>query len=129
MIGWKIYFILLLFIYFISYIGYEKMRLWEIIDLVLFIISLVGLYGFSWSRRIFTQEFWQVFIMVSIIWNTGYNYFVPLPTFMVEIIDNKMSQATLATLSLIPYIPCLIGVYLYGFKRPALWGTNKSSNV
>lgn len=130
MTGWKIYFILLLIIYFMSYMGYEEMRLWELIDLVLFITSMIGLYGFSWSRKLFTPQFWKSFIIASIIWNTGYNYFIPLPAFIDEIINSEMSQASLATLSLIPYIPCLIGVYLYGFKRPALWeDNNNNSNV
>ena len=121
MLGWKIYFILLLVLPLMSYAAYEEIRLWEFIDIVLFVPSIFRLYGFSWSKRVFTPNFWKLFIIVSIIWNTIYNYFIPLPAFMDEIIGSEMSQTSLATLSLIPYIPCLIGVYLYGFNRPILW--------
>ena len=121
MIGWKAYFLGLLLFSLTSYAGYKEIRVWEIIDLILFMTSIVGLYGFSWSKKFLTPQFWKLFIISSIIWNTTYNYFIPLPDFMKELSGAEIPQATLATLSLIPYVPCLIGVYIYGFNRPALW--------
>lgn len=45
-------------------------RIWEIIDLLVFIVAGSGLYSFVWSKKIFNSAFWKVFFVLNLIWST-----------------------------------------------------------
>lgn len=121
MIGWKIYFIFVLILSLPSYMSYGTMRAWDIIDFIVFIPSIAGLFGFCWSKRLLNQQFWKSFFIVCIVWNIYYQYFVPMPQVMDEFLNKGMSQSLLATITWIPFIPMVIALYLYGFKKEKLW--------
>jgi hypothetical protein len=130
MIGWKIYFIVILFISLLSYSSYGTMRIWDIIDLILFIISMVALFGFCWSKKLLNQQLWRIFFVIFIVWNIYYHYFVPMPRVMDEFSNKGMSQTLLATINLSLYIPLLVALYLYSFKKVEIWkkeNNNKNS--
>ena len=104
------------------------MRMWDIIDLIVFIISAVGLFGFCWSKRILEQQLWKSFFIICIVWNIYYQYFVPMHQVMDQFSEKGMSQPLLATIVIIPYIPMFIALYLYGFKRIELWKKKIENN-
>ena len=113
---WKIYFFLLLAIAVITYIWQGFARFWGIIDLVIFILAMVGLYAYIWRKELITKIFWKVFFIITIFWNIFYLYILPLPEKVLESFEQSgMSNFTGSTLSLILFIPLIVALYLYAF--------------
>ena len=69
---WKIYFWLLIVLTVPSYFWQGFSRSWEIIDFILFIVAMIGLFAFSWQKKMFTQLFWKTYLPTYIIWNVFY---------------------------------------------------------
>ena len=118
---WKIYFWLLIVLTLPSYLWQGFSRSWEIIDFILFIVAMIGLFAFSWQKKMFTQLFWKTYLPTYIIWNVFYQYFLPLPQKVSEVDLGGLSQSMTATITWIIFIPLIIALYLYGFKRTELW--------
>ncbi len=126
MIGWKIYFGFLLILSIPSYTHYGLPRHWGVIDFIIYILATIGLFGFCWSKKIFTKNFWKILLPICIIWNIFYQYFIPLMPEVAKL-SPKIPRVVLATIIWIPYIPLVIALYLYGFKNTELWGKNNTS--
>ena len=118
---WKIYFWLLIVLTVPSYFWQGFSRSWEIIDFILFIVAMIGLFAFSWQKKMFTQLFWKTYLPTYIIWNVFYQYFLPLPQKVSEVDLGGLSQSMTATITWIIFFPLIIALYLYGFKRAELW--------
>ena len=114
LILWKIYFWFILINVVITYILQGFSRLWVIADLFIYFIAFVGLFAFIWKKNILNKLFWKTYFFVQIIWNIFYLYFLPLPEKITE--SFEMSQFSMATISIIIYIPLFFALYLYGFK-------------
>ena len=121
---WKIYFYILIALYVPSYfynftIGLN--RFWEFLDISVTAFCLVGLFGFSWKKGIFSQQFWQSLFWGSIGWFIIYHYFMPIPLQALEHFPPNLSQKVLATIEFIPLVPFYIALFIYAFKRSELW--------
>ena len=121
---WKIYFYILIALYVPSYlynftIGLN--RFWEFIDIFVTAFCFVGLFGFSWKKGIFSQQFWQSLFWGSIGWFIIYHYFIPIPLQSLEHFPPNLSQKVLATIEFIPLVPFYIALYIYAFKRSEFW--------
>ena len=122
--GWKIYFWILIIIGLLTYPFYGLSRMWEVGDLVVYAISVTGVYGFAWKRKIASDKFWKAFFLIHVSWNVYYSYFVSLPQKVAEIDMGGMPHATMATINWIPFIPLLIALYFYGYKSEEVWKNN-----
>jgi hypothetical protein len=117
---WKAYFVIILILSIILYVWQGLPRFYEFIDVVIFAFALIGLYGYAWGKGILSQGYWKVFFFIMIIWNIVYHYFIPVPAKVAETLQGQ-SQAYSATIGLIIFIPLIIAIYLYGYKRDDLW--------
>lgn len=115
---WKIYFILILILSVPTYFLQGFYRIWEIIDFIVFLIAMMGLFGFAWRKKLISKLFWQIFFSVQLVWNFYYLYFLPLPQKVFEIMENVngSSQFAVATLTFVIFSPLIIALYLYAFK-------------
>ena len=120
-IWWKVYFAILVLISVPAYISLENRRLWEIIDLLIFVPSMIGLAGFCWRKKLRNQKEWKIFFTVQLVWNLAYAYLIPLHQSVQNQMGTTVSQPMMATLNLIPYIPMVIALYKYGFKQDEFW--------
>ena len=119
---WKIYwFLMLCSSVFYFWEGFSRM--WEIIDFIFFLLALIGLFAFSYRKRFITRPFWKSFFLILIVWTVVYQYFIPLSP-RIAGIDIGMSRMAEATITILPYVPLFVGLYLYGFKRQ-FWGKTR----
>jgi hypothetical protein len=82
---------------------------------------MIGLFAFSWQKKMFTQLFWKTYLPTYMIWNMFYQYFLPRPKKVSEVDLGGLAQSMTATITWIIFIPLIIALYLYGFKRAELW--------
>lgn len=123
--GWKIYFWFMIVFSVFAYLGQGFSRHWEIIDAMIFTLSAVGLYAFCWGKRIGTHVFWKVFFFVQIVWNGYYQFFIPMVPSAKEAIGS-MPQSSAAILNIVLFLPLLIAIFLYAFKRSDIWQGNEN---
>lgn len=121
MVFWKIYFCFLMVFVVPGYLWQGFSRSWEIVDFAIFVVAMMGLFAYSWQKKMLNQQFWKAYLILYLVWNVYYNYFVPLPQKVTEMLIEMdlggFPQATVATTSLVFIIPLFIALYLYGFKR------------
>jgi len=93
---------------------------------ILDILSLVGIFGFAWNKKIFNKKFWKIFLPLIIIFNFIYSLTLPLihlnpfsneshhhiPTLVLGVI-----MAISSIFNVLIYLPLIF----YGFKRNNLW--------
>lgn len=117
---WKVYFVIIMVLSVVGYLMTGIPRFYEMIDLIIFAFAAVGLFGYAWEKGFISQGFWKVFFFVMIVWNIYYHYFIPLPENVAEMLE-RQSQAFAATMGLIFFIPLIVAIFLYGYKRDDLW--------
>ena len=94
---WKIYFyvISLLIIFshaIILYEEFEKVRIWEFIDIPFALISLVGLFSYVYKRKVLNRIFWKFFLISIIIWDIFYIFIIGnLPDTELTVQENNIS--------------------------------------
>ena len=82
---------------------------------------MIGLFTFSWNKKVMNLLFWKIFLFVSVIWNLCYQYFLPLPKKVSEMGFGGLFRPIAATITFSLFVPLLIALYLYAFKRSELW--------
>jgi hypothetical protein len=86
----------------------------------LYIVQLVGLFGFVYSRRIVRPMLWRLVFVASVIellW-TLYSLLADL-TDAAESYWSVLGVISLAIVAMT--VPMLIALYRYGFRSPELW--------
>lgn len=119
--GWKIYFCILLVLTIPSYIlEIPAFRIWEVIDLPVTAISLIGLFAFSWQKKLFTQNTWKALFALVIFWDIFYHFFLPIPEEILKDLP-AMPQYALAIFTLLPVVPLFWALFIYAFKQQEPW--------
>jgi hypothetical protein len=129
-IGWKIYFFILLFLLLFSYadIMYKVATFFDYADIIISLIALLGLFGYSFQRKIYARKLWSTWFIVIIIWDVVHNMFI---TKLLGLAQNNI-QFGLAEylLGMLIVLPEYIALYLYGYKSTDLWkGEQKSHDL
>ena len=106
---------------------------------LLTLISLIGLYAFSWRKRILQPIFWQILFVVNTIFTIVAIVYTIRQTTSKIINDPEYlalqssgvqasSETAILVITiifiyivLVPFIPAYIANYLYAFKSKALW--------
>ena len=71
---WKIYFWFLLIAIIPTYLWQGFSRIWEVIDVILMLVAMLGLFAFCWQKKWFSSMFWKTFFYGYIIWNIFQQY-------------------------------------------------------
>jgi len=79
----------------------------DVVDAVVLVMGLVGLFGFSYKRKLATRNIWQTFTIFAISYHYLYSF----------ILDRKYGGTPGDTLltAILP-LPIFIGLILYSFK-------------
>jgi hypothetical protein len=137
LVAWKIYFWLSILISLLMMLsiglGFTDSRallnleadytLLDGLDFSLWLLSLLGVYGMAWTKKIFFHRFWLILFFVYLFWVVFYSLIYPFyfgfPTYGSNPdIDNLMFEIPL---SLIHFYP----LYRYVFGMNFLWIKNK----
>jgi len=70
-IFWKIYFVMLVFLYINIYVSAGIPTDWNLVNFVFLILILIGFFGTIWRKRILNQLFWKIIFVISIGWKIG----------------------------------------------------------
>jgi hypothetical protein len=116
-ISWQVYFCLFTLISIIGNIHVFTAKgtdVYDYIDLILSIISLVVLFCWAWHKKIFTRQVWILFAIVFIFYDVLYNL----------VLMNKVLSSTSNTageiVGLIITLPLYLAIILYAFKWKSL---------
>ncbi|MFH1564504.1 MAG: hypothetical protein ABIC82_01505, partial [bacterium] len=107
---------------------------WDIIDLLISVIALLGLYAFCWNKKILNQMFWKIFFLANIAWMIVLTYIIPPSQQLIEKLPEKEMMvfqqniflfSTIGLIiSLILLLPLFVALYSYGFKNN-IWKDRK----
>lgn len=106
---WKIYFWFFIVILVLGYSTEGVGGIWGIIDLLLSIGALAGLFLYAYKKSFFNSAFWKAYLPLFIIWDFTYNL----------IIEPKVSGTNFELVALAGFlfsIPIYIALYLYAFR-------------
>lgn len=109
----KIYFLFALFLFGFGSLKHGFPRIWEIIDICLYIVAAVGLFGFAWARQIGTPNFWKFFFALWVIWIPIYYFGIPWPAAMLKVGTKTLSQWLLGGESILFLVPHFYALYRY----------------
>jgi len=111
---------------------------YDLFDLPIQIILLIGFFGFAFKRRIVHAKFWSIWLPIYIFWEIAYFFYfsnIEEGQNELEALDfSSLGQGIgLAELGIlfavifIFFIPCL-SIYLYSYKSEDLWNS-PSTNI
>ena len=121
-IAWKIFFwlftpLMLITIFGILFI--ENLNALDYIDVFIFLLTLLGLYGYAFSKKIATRAVWKVVFYTFIIWSVFYEAISP---FILNIPQYGVAaEIDMWLLLNIIYLPLFISLYFYSFKSEHIW--------
>jgi hypothetical protein len=103
------------FLYFKS----EAVRIYDLIESLISITAIVGLYGFVYQVPILTADFWKVIlILITLAWI--WSIFSAKNKELIKKFGMAKASMIIALTSVIG-IPTLIGLAIYGFRSSGLW--------
>lgn len=86
----------------------------DYMDYVFWLIALLGIFGYCYGKKIFTEQFWKAYLPFLIIWDlfVGFRDIRSDPEFQEPILF-----CIVIILYLIFILPEYVGLYLYSYKN------------
>lgn len=123
--GWKIYFWILLILLLIAYsaILMAMPSVWDFIDPIFSLIALAGVFAYGYKKKLFSANFWRIWLLVIISWDLTYNILLTDYLGVAQQLRSITEEETFyeELFSWVLIIPEYIALYLLGFKSVALW--------
>ena len=125
--AWKIYAWGMLALAAVTLVGRLAIRLkrpglthaWDLIEAVLNLVLIPGLFGFAYGRAYYSHWFWQ--FAVPLAW-AGMLYSMVSPTHRKLAREKGLRVAIPAALgSLVLNVPGMVALTLYAYSRPEIW--------
>ncbi len=99
---------------------FEKVSVLDYVDLAAFLIETIMVFGYAYSKRIFTNLFWKIFLSFYIVWVVAYGFVMPFG-FDIPQFGEKTKLDTWFLIDPIFYILSITVLYYYVFKSPQMW--------
>ncbi len=132
-VWWKVYLWALVGLSLLGYavLGIQWMQPADVIDLVLAFVSLVGLFGYAYSRRIRGPGFWRLWLPLQVAWSLAFALLlVPLGAaeqIPVEGGEVPGSDGWDRAIGLALALPLYVALFLYAYRSPELWRRDPTS--
>ncbi len=123
---WKCYFWVLTILLSLRHLAVYDLtggfsRIWEVIDIPMDVVLVIGLFGFCWERRIFFKLFWKMYFVAFSVWFIAGNFFIPQPQEVAEIDPPVAFQNFDMGLSITLSILMFVALFLYAFRSSEIW--------
>ena len=126
MLLWIIYFWLMAFLIGLSAIGRvylfftrEIVTVYDLVESLISLTAIVGLYGFVYQKPIAAPLFWKVvWMLLMLSWILS--FFAAKNAEMIEKFGLTKSAIIIILIAALA-VPTLIGLYRYSFRSAALW--------
>ena len=117
---WKSYFIFIILyeIGLMIYLSFLQELQFLITD-IFYALFFVGLFGFAFSYKIFSNKIWKyIFVIAAIIY---FHSWIVMP--LVWIFSEELSLSKVLNIQLfsIPLIPLIIALYFYAWRSEKIW--------
>jgi hypothetical protein len=128
---WKVYFLFFLLLILSNFYHYytHGIHWWHAIYVLIDILWIMGLYGYSFKKQIFTQRKWRViFPLTCLLWY-AVGYFIPPEGYEMFSHVEEAGTVGLVAVGLIGLIfvgPCILGLSLYSFRAQHIWRVSES---
>jgi hypothetical protein len=93
---------------------------WEWMYVPLYVVQIVGLFGFVFWRRLGVPPVWQVVFLASIAYEI-WDLFSMATDPDLKTTDHAGFLMTMVAATLVLQVPMLVGLFLYGFRCKELW--------
>ena len=100
--------------------GSPETAWWEWMYMPIYVVQIVGLFGFVFWRRLGIPPVWQVVFLVSVAYE-AWSLFAMATDPELKGTDHAGFLVTNAAATLVLQLPMLIGLFLYGFRCKELW--------
>lgn len=98
----------------------QKPQFTNITGEIIHIITLIGLYGYCFKRKIGTSKIWKIVFWVSVLAEIELNV-LPSLSHSLDRVSNVGFVLGYAFGFVIPFLIYIV-IYLYAFKSPEIWG-------
>jgi hypothetical protein len=126
MLIWIIYFWVVAILTGLSAIGRvylfftrEIVTVYDLVESLIGVIAIVGLYGFAYQTPIATPVFWKIIwalLMLTWLWS----FFAAKNAEMIDKVGLSKAAAILSLISMLA-VPALVGLCIYSFRSTTLW--------
>ena len=117
---WKTYFWLVAGLLVVDVVRFplhysETLELTDIVDYGTWLFSLIGLFGFAYSKIILSKRLWQVLLPIVVLWD-------------IRIWINLYAYESVgvAVVAGILILPEYLALYFYGYRSNPLWASKNS---
>jgi len=120
-IGWKLLaalFTLLWLNYWLRYDDPLPQHPLEIIQGIVNIVGIIGLWGLGFSAPLLNRIFWKALLFADIVLFLACLILLRTPGL------EQYNPAYLWALILVPILPYYVGLYIYGFKSMDIWNNH-----
>lgn len=126
MLIWTIYFWLIALLVGASAIGRvylfftrEIVTAYDLIESLISLIAMAGLYGFVYQTPIITPVFWKI-VWIALLLTWVWSLFGAKNVELIEQIGLAKGAAVISLISMLG-IPTLVGLCIYSFRSATLW--------
>ncbi|MEJ2404369.1 MAG: hypothetical protein P8171_08795 [Candidatus Thiodiazotropha sp.] len=116
---WRLYFAIMVvsFVALISFYALfetEEPDAADIVDIMFMFVTLVGLYGFIYRRKILIKELWRLWLPFIVFWDI----YLSAHGYVEEPIDLTYSNLVWAVCAYVfLFVPGYVGLYIYGYRE------------
>ena len=123
--AWKIYLLLMIVLMALlfAFEGAQWIQTADVIDLAVFAIATVGLFGFAYRRRIGSRTFWSMWLPVEVVWDFAVLLAIEPAGFAYRFPDGERTAvfSVETAVGVLLVLPLYIALYRYAFRSPELW--------
>ncbi len=98
----------------------KKVSVLDYVDLAAFLVETIMVFGYAYSKRIFSKLFWEVFFTFYIVWVVVYGFVLPFG-FDIQQYGEQTKLDFWFLIDPVFYILSIIVLYYYVFKSQQIW--------
>jgi len=91
--------------------------IWDVVDWLVSLTCLVGLFAYVHRRRVLSPAFWAVFVPASLIWTAAYELRLGNPVLMGGSAGSRIPELLIVSICI---FPLYLALFRYAYRNPRL---------
>ena len=123
---WKVYFWLMtalaVAVFVFDFHFYEMSEPSDVLEYGIWFFSLIGVFGFAYSKIIVSKRLWQVWLPIVVLWDVG----LSVKQYLYDSVEiESWFLALMIVIGGILVLPEYLALYFYGYRSNPLWASKK----
>ncbi len=97
-----------------------NLSIYDYIDMSNFIVQAIMVFGYAYSKRIFTKLFWKAYFIFYVVWTVAYGFVMPFG-FNVPQYGEQVVFDIWFLIDPMFYILSITALYFYVYKSQEVW--------